>query len=107
MIKAGTTRYLREGGYPLPAITVPSRRRRECCLWQRRFWEHMVRDERDLRRHLDYIHYNPVRHGLVSRVSEWPFSSFQRLCEAGYYPPDWGGAEFKTDSHQEQDYGEP
>ncbi|HSH28867.1 MAG TPA: transposase [Thiohalobacter sp.] len=106
MIKAGMTRSLRKGGFPLPAGT-PTRRRREGGLWQRRFWEHWIRDHRDMRQHLDYIHYNPVKHGLVAQVSAWPHSSFHRLCKAGYYPPDWGGGHIKDAARHEQDYGEP
>jgi putative transposase len=60
-------------------------------IWQRRFWEHTVRDEDDLRHHLDYIHFNPVKHGLVSRVSDWPHSSFHEYVRRGIYAPDWGG----------------
>ncbi|WP_370307979.1 REP-associated tyrosine transposase [Sinimarinibacterium flocculans] len=60
-------------------------------VWQRRFWEHAIRDEDDLRLHLDYTHYNPVKHGHVRQVREWPHSSFHRYVEAGMYPPDWGG----------------
>ena len=59
-------------------------------IWQRRYWEHLIRNEHDLQRHLDYIHYNPVKHGLVSRVQEWPYSSFHRFVKRGYYSPDWG-----------------
>ncbi len=59
-------------------------------LWQQRFWEHGIRDESDLQRHLDYLHWNPVKHGLVSRVADWPWSSFHRQVRLGFYPPDWG-----------------
>lgn len=59
-------------------------------VWQRRFWEHRLRDETDFERHCDYIHYNPVKHGLVSCPGEWPFSTFLRFVRAGDYPPDWG-----------------
>ncbi|MGF0336955.1 transposase [Ectopseudomonas toyotomiensis] len=65
--------------------------RRESGLWQRRFWEHRIRDEDDYQRHLDYLHFNPVRHGLVPRVADWPWSSFHRLVKEGVYPADWGG----------------
>lgn len=65
--------------------------RRESGLWQRRFWEHRIRDEDDYQRHLDYLHFNPVRHGLVPRVAGWPWSSFHRLVKEGVYPADWGG----------------
>ena len=66
-------------------------RRNERTFWQRRFWEHQIRDDEDLTRHLDYIHWNPVKHGLVESVKEWPYSSFHRLVEKGYYPANWGG----------------
>ena len=59
-------------------------------LWQPRYWEHLIRDEEDLARHLDYIHYNPVKHGLVENVSDWPFSSFQKYRKLGYYDHGWG-----------------
>lgn len=63
----------------------------EAALWQRRFWEHTIRDDRDFERHVDYIHYNPVKHGLVQRVSDWPHSSFHRYVRLGVLPQDWGG----------------
>ncbi len=59
-------------------------------VWQRRFWEHLIRDERDLTRHVEYIHFNPVKHGLVSSPSEWKYSSFLRYVQDGMYPMDWG-----------------
>jgi putative transposase len=60
-------------------------------IWQRRFWEHTIRDEDDFARHVDYIHINPVKHGLVTRVVDWPYSSFHRLVKLGVYPWDWAG----------------
>ena len=60
-------------------------------LWQRRYWEHTIRDEGDLVRHVDYIHFNPVKHGHVTRVRDWPYSSFHRMVKLGIYPPDWAG----------------
>jgi REP-associated tyrosine transposase len=65
-------------------------KRREAAIWQRRFWEHTIRDQDDLNRHIDYVHYNPVKHGFVKRVVEWPWSSFHRYIKAGYYENDWG-----------------
>ena len=65
-------------------------RQGEAGIWQRRFWEHCIRDEDDFNQHLDYIHYNPVKHGLVERVSDWPYSSFHRCVRQGWYDPDWG-----------------
>jgi len=64
----------------------------EAAIWQRRYWEHLIRDDADMRQHIDYIHYNPVKHGLVKRAADWPWSSFQRYVKMGYYEPDWGGA---------------
>jgi putative transposase len=61
-------------------------------IWQRRFWEHTIRDEADFRRHVDYVHFNPVKHGLVGNAWDWPFSSFRRAVARGDYPADWGGA---------------
>ena len=66
-------------------------KRHESLLWQRRFWEHAIRDQNDFNNHCDYIHYNPVKHSLAGRPLEWPYSTFQRFVEAGVYPPDWGG----------------
>ena len=65
-------------------------RRRERGIWQRRYYEHLVRDSDDLSRHIDYIHWNPVKHGWVHRASEWPYSSFHRYVEQGRLPKDWG-----------------
>jgi len=58
-------------------------------IWQRRFWEHVIRDERDLERHIDYIHYNPVKHGHARRVIDWPYSSFHRYVKNEIYSPNW------------------
>lgn len=70
----------------------PSRvKRGERGLWQRRFWEHLIRDEDDFVRHVDYIHWNPVKHGWVQRVGEWPLSSFHPFVRRGVYAANWGG----------------
>ena len=63
----------------------------ERSIWQRRYWEHTLRDERDMEQHVNYIHYNPVKHGHVTRVADWPYSSFHRFVQKGIYPLDWGG----------------
>ena len=60
-------------------------------IWQRRYWEHTLRDERDFSRHVDYIHFNPVKHELVPRVEDWPYSSFHRMVRLGVYAKDWSG----------------
>ena len=58
-------------------------------VWQRRYWEHAIRDEDDLRRHADYIHFNPVRHGMVKSPGAWPHSTFRRFVAHDHYPADW------------------
>jgi putative transposase len=65
--------------------------RREKGIWQRRYWEHTIRNDTDLVRHIDYIHFNPIKHGYVSRVCDWPHSSFHRFVADGTLPHDWGG----------------
>ena len=64
-------------------------RRGERGVWQRRYWEHTIRDDRDYAAHMDYIHFNPVRHGFVAKPGDWPFSSFRRAVSAGLYPSEW------------------
>lgn len=83
-------------------LTRSRQTRREGTFWQRRFWEHMIRDETDLRHHVDYIHYNPVKHGYVPRVADWPYSTFHRYVSDGVYPKDWASAEETSD----QPFGE-
>jgi len=85
-IKSHFTRELLSTGMPLPRHGNG-----ESALWQRRFWEHTIRDDRDFERHVDYIHFNPVKHGLVARVCDWPHSSFHRYVRQGLLPNDWAG----------------
>ena len=68
-------------------------KRGERGIWQRRFWEHLIRDEADFRAHMDYVHINPLKHGLVRRVADWPYSTFHRLVAQGIYPLDWAGGQ--------------
>jgi putative transposase len=75
----------------------------EFALWERRFWEHTIRDESDLERHVDHVYFNPVRHGLVTRVRDWPHSSFHGYVRRGLLPQDWGG-DFTQDQGS---FGEP
>jgi putative transposase len=75
-----------------PVLEIPSAsrlRRRESTVWQRRFWEHTIRSQSDLMRHVEYIHYNPVRHGLVLCPHAWPYSTFRRWVSKGYYTEQW------------------
>jgi putative transposase len=72
-------------------VALPSHGNGQLALWQRRFWEHTIRDHADFERHVDYIHFNPVKHGLVSRVRDWPYSSFHHYVRKGVLPDDWAG----------------
>ena len=85
LIKARFSRTV-PGGEP---VSESRRGRRERGIWQRRYWEHTIRDENDFVRHVDYIHFNPVKHGYVKNAADWPFSSFHRMVRQGLYPADW------------------
>ena len=87
-----TRTYLAEIG-PGPARSASRLQRGEATLWQRRFWEHIIYDEIDFNRHMDYVHYNPVKHGFANSPRDWPWSSFHRYVEVGYYPPDWASGD--------------
>ncbi len=72
-------------------LNTPSRRKRkESTIWQRRFWEHRIRSENDFRHHMDYVHYNPVKHGLSQSPTDWPYSTIHRLIKQGTYTKNWG-----------------
>lgn len=73
------------------ARSTSRRRKGERGIWQRRYWEHAIQDALDYARHVDYIHYNPVKHGYVAAVRDWPYSSFHRFVRRGELPEDWGG----------------
>jgi putative transposase len=85
-IKGRFTRSVIAAGVP-----ISRDHRGEYSLWQKRFWEHTIRDDRDFERCVDYIHYNPVKHRLVATPSEWPYSSLHRYVRTGVLAPDWGG----------------
>ena len=87
-----TERYLAQGGHD-GARSASRQKREERGVWQRRFWEHTILDDTDFERHVDYIHYNPVKHGLVACPRDWAFSSFARWVRQGIYPDSWGCAE--------------
>ena len=87
LIKSSFSRGLPAG----EAVSASRAQRAERGIWQRRYWEHTIRDETDFARHADYIHFNPVKHEHVSRVRDWPFSSFHRMVRLGIFPKDWGG----------------
>ena len=98
-IKVAFTKALRSSGdggqcppYDLHATAGAGRQRGYADVWQPRFWEHTIRDETDFARHVDYIHYNPVKHGYVADPGEWPYSSLHRFVRRGILPPDRGEA---------------
>ena len=74
-------------------IYMVRKQRGERGIWQRRFWEHLIRDERDFAAHVDYVHFNPVKHGWVKRVRDWPYSTFHRYVNQGVLPIDWAGGD--------------
>jgi len=71
-------------------LTARRRQRQQGTLWQHRYWDHLIRDEDDFNKHMDYIHWNPVKHGFAVNVADWPYSSFHRLVRSGWYAENWG-----------------
>lgn len=93
-VKAIKIRFVRA----IPATERCSRTRvarGERGIWQRRFWEHVIRDDADYARHMDYVHVNPVKHGHVTFPVDWPYSTFHRWVKAGLYPTDWGAGDLE------------
>lgn len=88
LIKAAFSRAVPKGEW----IRDTRRRKGERGIWQRRFWEHLITDEVDLRRHVEYVHINPVKHGYVARAVDWPYSSIHRDIRLGVVPADWAAA---------------
>ncbi|MCP3878296.1 MAG: transposase [Sulfitobacter sp.] len=87
------------------SLNTPSRRKRkESTIWQRRFWEHQIQSEKDLKTHMDYIHYNPVKHELCQSPIEWPYSTIHRLTKEGVYPENW--ASDPNTTSELRNYGE-
>ena len=91
-IKEEFTRNFLGGGDSETPVSKSRRKRKERGIWQRRYWEHTIRDEHDFERHFDYIHFNPVKHGYVRSPIDWPFSSFHRWVEQRVYAANWGAA---------------
>ena len=81
---------------PIELRSDSRRSKNERGIWQRRYWEHLIRDDTDFARHVDYIHINPVKHGLVTRVADWPHSSFHHFVKDGILPVDWAGGAVDT-----------
>ena len=90
IIKSEFTKRLRDRHTGSSAQNASRVKRHEGTNWQRRFWEHQIRDDHDYQTHCDYIHYNPVKHGLVNAPKAWPYSSFLRFVQSGFYGMDWG-----------------
>jgi len=88
-LKKSFTKSIPPGEY----LSATRLHRAERGIWQRRFWEHTIRDERDYVAHMDYVHFNPVKHGLVTQVADWPYSTFHRSVALGLYPAAWSGGE--------------
>jgi len=91
LIKALFTKQVKSNYHDPLRMNESKQQKREATVWQRRYWEHQIRDDADYRRHVDYIHYNPVKHGLVKSVSDWPHSTFHNFVARGVYPQGWGG----------------
>src|SRR5438132_8575144 len=87
LIKSAFSRHLAAG----ERLSTSRSSRRERGIWQRRFWEHTLRDDADYARHVDYVHFNPVKHGHVTQVRDWPYSSFHRMVRGGCLSEDWAG----------------
>ncbi|MEZ6095658.1 MAG: transposase [Pirellulaceae bacterium] len=104
-IKEEFTKHWLDAGFFEANVTDSQKRRGERGVWQPRFWEHMIRDEHDLERCADYIHWNPRKHKLVKRVRDWKWSSFHRFVRSGQYDIDWGGTAPNTGDTEE--WGEP
>ncbi len=92
-IKGLFSKEMRRNGMQGGVVSKGRSNKKEVGIWQRRYWEHLIRDEDDYRRHLDYIHFNPVKHGLVKSPIDWPWSSIHRYMRIGWYEPDWGKQE--------------
>ena len=93
LIKAAFTRSILRHQQPAVERSESRARRGEQAVWQRRYWEHTIRDQDDFQAHLDYIHINPVKHGLVAAARDWPHSSFHAWVERGAYTLSWGADE--------------
>ncbi|MDD5759080.1 MAG: transposase [Desulfobulbaceae bacterium] len=93
LIKRRTSQALKANYFTDSLMTASKLNRRELTFWQRRYWEHRIRDERDFEHHVDYIHYNPVNHGHATSPRDWCYSSIHRYVENRVYPPDWGVGE--------------
>ena len=91
LVKARFSRSMLAAGHEEPWRNASRRKRNERAFWQRRFWEHLIRDETDLKQHLDYVHYNPIKHAHVTTAGDWRHSTFRKYLALGEYDSDqWG-----------------
>jgi putative transposase len=97
VIKSTFSRLMKSRLHDETPVSASRARHRELTIWQRRYWEHQIRDDDDLHRHFDYIHFNPLKHGLVTRIRDWPYSTFHRFVADGTYPDDWAGSDLSDD----------
>jgi putative transposase len=98
LIKAKFTKQNKARLHNATWMNPSKHKHRESTIWQRRFWEHQIRDDDDLEKHVEYIHFNPVKHGYVDRVCDWPYSTFHRYVRSGVYPIAWAGSVSETDN---------
>jgi putative transposase len=101
-----SSRWLAAGGTEAE-VTAAEKAEGRRGIWQPRYWEHTVRDEDDLERCVDYIHWNPRKHGVVRSVRDWPYSSFHRFVREGQYESHWGGTQPESIANENIDWGEP
>jgi putative transposase len=93
LIKTYFTREFVKNNKTKTFLTASQKRKNEQPIWQRRFWEHQIRDDRDFQKHVDYIHYNPVKHGYTHAPYDWPYSSFHRYVKENIYDVDWASSQ--------------
>ncbi len=94
LIKSGFSRKIEKTEY----IRLSRENKRERGIWQRRYWEHQIKDDGDFERHVDYIHYNPVKHGYVKRAIDWPFSTIHSYIQKGILPENWATVDIAFDN---------
>lgn len=104
VIKSCVTKRCKNLFGPGEKVSISRSHRQEGGVCQRRFWEHVIRDEPDFHRHLDYLHWNPVKHGYVKTPMDWPYSTIHRFVAQGFYPPNWGGG--GVDEYPADNFGE-
>ena len=103
MIKRNVSKECKDSLFHKKLLNSSKNKRHESTIWQRRFWEHTISDENDYKKHLDYIYWNPVKHGYTGSVKEWSFSTFHRDVKKGLYDADWG-SDFKD--NDDSNFGE-